>query len=102
RRRHTRFDCDWSSDVCSSDLLPANAKGPVPIFLVPNFNGNHAVHADAGITLSKQWMRPGPGVIDNKATEKTRGSEAGRFAIDDKIGRASCRERGETAGVAVG
>src|SRR5205085_8472395 len=19
--RHTRFDCDWSSDVCSSDLL---------------------------------------------------------------------------------
>src|SRR5205085_8977376 len=20
-RRHTRFDCDWSSDVCSSDLL---------------------------------------------------------------------------------
>src|SRR2546430_10020297 len=23
RRRHTRFDCDWSSDVCSSDLLLA-------------------------------------------------------------------------------
>src|SRR2546430_12262674 len=22
RRRHTRFDCDWSSDVCSSDLRP--------------------------------------------------------------------------------
>src|SRR2546430_5435835 len=29
RRRHTRFDCDWSSDVCSSDLLRAEflAKG---------------------------------------------------------------------------
>src|SRR2546430_1413871 len=27
RRRHTRFDCDWSSDVCSSDLAPvANAQ----------------------------------------------------------------------------
>src|SRR3990167_9805906 len=25
RRRHTRFDCDWSSDVCSSDLPGANA-----------------------------------------------------------------------------
>src|SRR2546430_4679261 len=24
RRRHTRFDCDWSSDVCSSDLLSCN------------------------------------------------------------------------------
>src|SRR2546430_5402439 len=23
RRRHTRFDCDWSSDVCSSDLTQA-------------------------------------------------------------------------------
>src|SRR5256886_13069170 len=23
RRRHTRFDCDWSSDVCSSDLTVA-------------------------------------------------------------------------------
>src|SRR5256886_16949232 len=23
RRRHTRFDCDWSSDVCSSDLIEA-------------------------------------------------------------------------------
>src|SRR2546427_9518213 len=27
RRRHTRFDCDWSSDVCSSDLqLPAGTE----------------------------------------------------------------------------
>src|SRR2546427_4866984 len=26
RRRHTRFDCDWSSDVCSSDLTAAEAQ----------------------------------------------------------------------------
>src|SRR5206468_6748282 len=25
RRRHTRSDRDWSSDVCSSDLRPATA-----------------------------------------------------------------------------
>src|SRR5882762_11616201 len=25
RRRHTRFKCDWSSDVCSSDLNAARA-----------------------------------------------------------------------------
>src|SRR2546430_8267152 len=25
RRRHTRFDCDWSSDVCSSDLYTVSA-----------------------------------------------------------------------------
>src|SRR5256886_13404050 len=26
RRRHTRFDCDWSSDVCSSDLAAVSAR----------------------------------------------------------------------------
>src|SRR2546427_7238907 len=35
RRRHTRFDCDWSSDVCSSDLLARpkvrdSEQGPTP------------------------------------------------------------------------
>src|SRR2546427_188293 len=29
RRRHTRFDCDWSSDVCSSDLGVSDAHAPV-------------------------------------------------------------------------
>src|SRR5882762_5681361 len=28
RRRHTRFKCDWSSDVCSSDL---NGQGITPM-----------------------------------------------------------------------
>src|SRR2546430_10514444 len=29
RRRHTRFDCDWSSDVCSSDLYAVVLRSPV-------------------------------------------------------------------------
>src|SRR5256886_8634449 len=39
RRRHTRFDCDWSSDVCSSDLFAAAGWGgsalthSLPVFL---------------------------------------------------------------------
>src|SRR5206468_7446585 len=33
RRRHTRSDRDWSSDVCSSDLaLDAPAHQPTPAF----------------------------------------------------------------------
>src|SRR5260370_41298516 len=28
RRRHTRFKCDWSSDVCSSDLVLSRARSP--------------------------------------------------------------------------
>src|SRR2546430_11893718 len=33
RRRHTRFDCDWSSDVCSSDIatLRENTERPITI-----------------------------------------------------------------------
>src|SRR2546430_4556447 len=32
RRRHTRFACDWSSDVCSSDLSPVlETPGPACI-----------------------------------------------------------------------
>src|SRR5256886_9119186 len=30
RRRHTRFDCDWSSDVCSSDLDVVKSYGTGP------------------------------------------------------------------------
>src|SRR5882762_1742628 len=29
RRRHTRFKCDWSSDVCSSDLVDRRVKNKV-------------------------------------------------------------------------
>ncbi len=69
--------------------LPKNAKGPVPIFLGLNFDGNHAVHNDPGIRISKQWMRPNPkgGVIDNRATEKSRGSEASRWPIERILAR---------------
>src|SRR6266853_5551766 len=34
RRRHTRFDCDWSSDVCSSDLWDAQDEQLVENFLI--------------------------------------------------------------------
>src|SRR2546427_1229874 len=34
RRRHTRFDCDWSSDVCSSDLF----MGRAPLSTLVGFN----------------------------------------------------------------
>src|SRR5260370_41726904 len=43
RRRHTRFKCDWSSDVCSSDLDPA-VKDAVVIGLMEGDQGP-IVHA---------------------------------------------------------
>src|SRR5260370_4745099 len=52
RRRHTRFKCDWSSEVCSSDLM-VTADGEVPLF-------HHTLEGDAmvliaGIGVMKQW-----------------------------------------------
>ena len=68
--------------------LPKNAKGPVPIFLGPNFTGNHSVHSDPGIRLSTQWMRNSPnGVSENRATEKSRGSSASRWPIEKILER---------------
>src|SRR5689334_24678123 len=31
RRRHTRWNCDWSSDVCSSDLFVYDALGAIAL-----------------------------------------------------------------------
>src|SRR5438477_12473434 len=35
RRRHTRLTCDWSSDVCSSDLLLDLADEGLNLFVQP-------------------------------------------------------------------
>ena len=63
--------------------LPVDCQKPVPIFLGLNFNGNHSIQPDPGITLSKQWMRnsENSGVVDHRATEASRGSSASRWAV---------------------
>src|SRR2546430_9441687 len=57
RRRHTRFDCDWSSDVCSSDLptpliRPVSPRSPASRSSTPpeglrDVYESHKVDADA-------------------------------------------------------
>ncbi|MFN7922713.1 MAG: acetylxylan esterase [Bryobacteraceae bacterium] len=63
--------------------------GPFPVFLGLNFNGNQAVHADPGIAISKNWMRPARdgSVENNRANEKSRGTEASRWQIDYVLSR---------------
>ncbi len=69
--------------------LPNNAKKPVPAFLGLNFGGNHAIHSDPGITLSRQWMRDSKeaGVVNNRATEASRGKEASRWQVEKVLQR---------------
>lgn len=69
--------------------VPSGATKPVPTFLGLNFYGNHSVHPDPGITLSRQWMRSNrsQGVVDHRATEASRGRSAGRWPIEKILGR---------------
>jgi hypothetical protein len=64
--------------------LPADAEGPVPVFLGLNFGGNQTVHADPGITLSTAWMRDRQdgGVVNHRATEESRGKAASRWQVE--------------------
>src|SRR5690242_21846198 len=77
RRRHTRLTCDWSSDVCSSDLMLRT-----PLFLL-------IITASAsGIDLKNAVIVSAPGLA---SPEK----KAALMLSDEiEIGRASCRERG--------
>src|SRR5688572_33508684 len=46
RRRHTRFDCDWSSDVCSSDLWVPSDNGIVLKILSVDGSGKARLDLD--------------------------------------------------------
>src|SRR5437588_7002904 len=78
RRRHTRSLCDWSSDVCSSDLsvLLFRTRSTLPAAS----RQTHRRLRNCGRNCSR---RHGCGVSRRSC----------RRAVPAKIGRASCRER---------
>ena len=63
--------------------VPNAVKKPVPVFLGLNYYGNASVEKDAAIPLTDQWMRPSPetGIVNNHATEATRGAHASRWPL---------------------
>ena len=69
--------------------VPNDRKGPVPTFLGLNFYGNHSIQKDPKITLSASWMRPNKtkGIVDNRATEESRGTSSDRWSVDKVISR---------------
>lgn len=62
----------------------------VPVFLGLNFHGNQAVDVDPAITLAKCWVVSRPevlGIVDNRATEASRGCEASRWQVEKVVSR---------------
>src|SRR5260221_2200195 len=82
RRRHTRSLCDWSSDVCSSDLEQAE---DLSCDGVVYFETRFAPIFHTRKQLTHQQI----------VSAVLKGLERGRkdFGISSEIGRASCRER---------
>src|SRR5438309_11446842 len=68
RRRHTRWNCDWSSDVCSSDLQMTKwLRRLAPLFALasftcalPPFDGKFALTVEL---VEEPGGRPVPGLI---------------------------------------
>src|SRR4051794_41745649 len=93
RRRHTRWTGDWSSDVCSSDLLTrarrrctrasrSAREGPRPQHLL-----------ELGRGLREPRGRFLPLAVPRASARRQRLRPVGA-----EIGRAACRERGERSG----
>src|SRR5207249_8895546 len=83
RRRHTRSKRDWSSDVCSSDLqASARTSRPDPMMAPSDTAGGGG-------------PRPSRDRADSRSSVSAKRSDAATARTAPKIGRASCRERGE-------
>src|SRR2546430_13475094 len=81
RRRHTRFDCDWSSDVCSSDLGT-----------VAEARRLWAAVARTNVMIKVPGTREGWSAIERLLTDGINVNITLLFSLE-QIGRASCRER---------
>src|SRR5256885_16551735 len=93
RRRHTRLQGDWSSDVCSSDLISTGDKDMAQLvdgsITLVNTMNNTVLDRDA--VKAKFDVYPEQ-IVDYLALV---GDTSDNIpGIDKEIGRASCRERG--------
>src|SRR2546427_9496903 len=57
RRRHTRFDCDWSSDVCSSDLVDDELEQAHSLRLDGPVSASYSMGTSGG-AKGRPWQNP--------------------------------------------
>src|SRR5204863_6534542 len=100
-RQHTKSLRDWSSDVCSSDLVDRGDPAPASVVdRVRDVGRAMATTQPSELTrlealgAERDAVDPGPGEGPRVATFVGAGVRL------DQIGRASCRERGVIPGVA--
>src|SRR5690606_39971794 len=98
--RHTRFSRDWSSDVCSSDLLDGRAEGQAQGAQLPRGHPADSTGSGGGgggatgstSTVTILLRRPAA------ASAVSRRERPSGSSTTDEIGRAACRETAEGRG----
>src|SRR5205814_5740271 len=98
RRRHTRCLSDWSSDVCSSDLIAVGDRIDVYVLKVEGEEGTILLskkRADLALAWDRiQRTFETGAILHAMVVDKVKGG----LVVDLEIGRASCREGGEIGG----
>ncbi|MGE3803591.1 MAG: alpha/beta hydrolase family protein [Gemmataceae bacterium] len=80
-RKQVRIHFAGKKDGPTADLLiylPGEAKKPVPMFVGLNFRGNHTIHKDPGITVTRS---------ERAAAEKDRGISSSRWPVEQILAR---------------
>src|SRR5947207_4747343 len=82
RRRHTRSLCDWSSDVCSSDLIGFSASRTDPSIMI----------SGSVRDAEKPIIIVAPGGLPSRSEERRVGKEwrAGMWAHEEIIDSLDC------------
>src|SRR5256886_8441947 len=81
RRRHTRFDCDWSSDVCSSDLAQAEAADEIGVVVLDDDGAFRQVRPAADAVEAEvedgdlDLLNPGDAGVFRRSEERRVGKE---------------------------
>src|SRR5690242_21602946 len=84
RRRHTRLTCDWSSDVCSSDLT----KSPLH---TQHVGVPHTGHGEQRSTDGKGWLECEPEESDTN--ERHEGHDESYTRSEERRVGKECRCR---------
>ena len=77
---------DRSLEVNVLMYLPKSQR-KAPVFLAYNFSGNHTVYNDPNIRLTESWVNDNPsvGIINNRVTEQSRGSDSESWQVENII-----------------
>src|SRR5207249_8635210 len=93
RRRHTRSKRDWSSDVCSSDLVLIDVAAVRPG--VQDFGANTKPPHELRSNAARRAVRAVHHQSERREIEAGPDELRKVMGIELEIGRASCRERVE-------